>query len=86
MRTIIVEPYSYDWPDEFEKIRSYLWPHIGDIALDTIHIGSTSVPGLASKPIIDFSIVIESYEIFPKIIERLGKLGYKHEGDLGIHS
>jgi len=81
MRTIIVEPYSPAWPDEFEKIRAYLWPHISDIALDIVHTGSTSVPGLAAKPIIDFNITIESYEMFPKLAERLRKLGYEHEGD-----
>jgi len=86
MRTIIVDPYDPAWPDEFEKIRDYLWPHLSDIALEIVHTGSTSVPGLAAKPIIDFNIVIESYDVFPQIVERLAKLGFEHEGDLGVKS
>ena len=81
MRTIIVEHYNPLWPGEFEKIRAYLWPHISDIALDIVHAGSTSVPGLAAKPIIDFNIIIESYDVFPQLVERLRTLGYGHEGD-----
>jgi len=84
MRTIIIEPYNPAWSDEFEKIKNYLLPHINDISLDIIHIGSTSVPGLAAKPIIDFNIIIESYDVFTQILERLRNLGYEHEGDGGI--
>ncbi len=81
MRTIVIEPYNPEWPNEFAKIRDFLWPHIKDIAIDIVHIGSTSVPGLAAKPIIDFDIVIESYDDFPRIAEQLKKLGYEHDGD-----
>jgi len=81
MRTIIVEPYNPAWSDEYEKIKKYLWSHISDIAIDMIHAGSTSVPGLAAKPIIDFNIIIESYDVFPQMVERLESLGYIHEGD-----
>jgi len=84
MRTIIIEPYDPVWPEEFEKIRTYLWPYISDIALDIVHTGSTSVPGLAAKPIIDFNIIAESYGVFSQLAERLRKLGYEHEGDGGI--
>ena len=84
MKTIIVEPYNPSWPDEFKKIHAYLWPHISDMAIDLIHAGSTSVPGLAAKPIIDFNIIIESYDVFPQLTRRLRKIGYEHEGDGGI--
>jgi len=84
MRTIIVEPYNPAWPGEFERIKRFLWPHVRDLALDIVHVGSTSVPGLASKPIIDFTIVMESYAAFPAIKARLEALGYTHEGNRGI--
>jgi len=84
MRTIIVESYDPAWRDGFEKIRAYLWPYMSDIALDMVHVGSTSVPSLAAKPIIDFNIVIESYDVFPRLAECLRKLGYEHDGDGGI--
>lgn len=84
MRTIIIEQYDPTWPAEFEKIRNILYPYISDLIMDIRHVGSTSVPGLSAKPIIDFNIIIESYEIFPKLLERLEVLGYKHDGDGGI--
>ena len=84
MRTIAVEPYDTAWPAEFARIRDFLWPHVSDLALDIVHVGSTSVPGLAAKPIIDFAIVMESYDVFPALKARLEALGYEHEGDLGL--
>ena len=86
MRTIIVEPYNPVWPEEFEKIKAYIWPHISCICLDIIHVGSTSVPGLAAKPIIDIDIIIESYDVFPQLVKLLNSLGYEHDGDGGIPS
>ena len=80
-RGIFVEPYNPKWVDEFVKIRDYIWPHIDNIAIDIIHVGSTSVPGLAAKPIIDLVIIINSYEMFPQIVEQLKNLGYEHDGD-----
>ena len=84
MRTITVEPCNPAWPGEFQKIREWLWPRIRDVALDMVHVGSTSVPGLAAKPIIDFIIVMESYDVFPGLVGRLRELEYEHEGDIGI--
>lgn len=84
MRTIIVEPYNPNWPLEFEKIKAFLLPHIEDLIIDIIHVGSTSIPGLSAKPIIDFIIILDSYDVFPALAERLEILGYEHEGDLGI--
>jgi GrpB-like predicted nucleotidyltransferase (UPF0157 family) len=47
------------------------------------HVGSTSVPGLAAKPIIDVDIVVE-HQDKPIVIQSLAKLGYRHLGNLGI--
>ena len=84
MRTIVVEPYDPAWPVEFARIRDWLWPQVCDLALDIVHVGSTSVPGLAAKPIVDFAIVMESYAVFPALQARLEALGYEHEGDLEL--
>lgn len=48
------------------------------------HIGSTSVPGLAAKPIIDLDVVIADDADLEFVIEKLAAAGYIHEGDLGI--
>ncbi|GHU82084.1 hypothetical protein AGMMS50284_3360 [Clostridia bacterium] len=51
--TLIVLPYDPNWPCEFERIRDYLMQQIGDLVLEIKHIGSTSVPNLCAKPIVD---------------------------------
>ena len=48
------------------------------------HVGSTSVEGLAAKPIIDIDIVVSSVNALLKVIECLVSLGYAHQGELGI--
>lgn len=57
---------------------------LGDVAMRIEHVGSTSVPGLAAKPILDIDVVIESREKLPAAIERLATLGYEHEGDHNV--
>lgn len=84
MKPIVIEPANPQWADAFLKIKEYVWPHIQDIAVAVIHIGSTSVPGLAAKPILDINIVFESYDVFPELVKRLERLGYEHDGDGGL--
>jgi GrpB-like predicted nucleotidyltransferase (UPF0157 family) len=57
---------------------------LGDVAVAIEHIGSTSVPGLAAKPIIDLDVAIRVEADLPAVIERLAPLGYVYEGDKGI--
>ncbi len=84
MRTITISPADPGWPHEFEKIASMISEYIGDLIIGIEHVGSTSVPGLAAKPIIDLDVIIEDISVLPKIIERLDSAGYSYEGDLGI--
>lgn len=84
MRTILVDDYDSRWPAVFDELRARIWPVVNDIALAVEHVGSTSVPGLAAKPIIDISIVVATPAQMPLAIERLATLGYLHRGDLGV--
>jgi GrpB-like predicted nucleotidyltransferase (UPF0157 family) len=81
-----VEIVDYDpvWPLIFAELRQVIAPVLGDLALSIEHVGSTAVPDLAAKPIVDLDIVIPSREQLPEVILRLAKLGYEHEGDVGI--
>ena len=83
MRTIIVAPYSSIWKNEFEQIKKELMSVVSDIVISVEHVGSTSVPGLHAKPIIDIDIVID-YKKFEKVKAQLVKIGYFHMGNLGI--
>jgi GrpB-like predicted nucleotidyltransferase (UPF0157 family) len=81
-----VEIVEYDpaWPATFEALRREIAHAMGDLALAIEHVGSTAVPGLAAKPIIDMDVVVRSPADIPAAIERLAPLGYDHRGDLGI--
>lgn len=80
---IEVVAYNSQWPVEYDALAAILWRAVGDVAVSIEHVGSTSVPGLAAKPILDIDIVIASRHDLPAIAERLTKLGYAHNGDQG---
>ena len=84
MGRIAVVDYDSGWSGEFEQLRSRIWPTVRDLATAIEHVGSTSVPGLAAKPIIDISIVARSEADIPAGIQRLATIGYVHRGDLGV--
>ncbi len=81
---IIVEKYNAKWPLWFQELKDEIWPLIENFSLGFEHVGSTSVPGLAAKPIIDIDIIIKNENVLPQIIEALALLGYKHLGNRGI--
>lgn len=83
-RTIEVVDYDPVWPEAFAAISRAVAAALGPLALRIEHVGSTSVPGLGAKPIIDLDVVIESPRLLPLVVEALGTLGYSHEGDGGI--
>ncbi|GKX68534.1 GrpB family protein [Inconstantimicrobium mannanitabidum] len=83
-KSVIVLPYDSNWRNEFEKIKLYLERALGNTILGIEHVGSTSIEGLAAKPIIDLDVIIESYNNFEDVKSRLEGLGYSYEGDLGI--
>lgn len=84
MRKIAVVDYDPAWAATFDSLRARIWPVVSDIALAIEHLGSTSVPGLAAKPVIDMVVVVPSPDAIPLAIERLATLGYVHRGNLGI--
>jgi len=83
-RTVVVVDYDEEWPRRFDDLRARTWPVVSDVAVRIEHVGSTSVPGLAAKPIIDMTVVVAGRGDVPLTIERLAALGYRHRGNLGI--
>ncbi len=81
---VVVEPYNEAWKTDFIAIKDELEPVLEGLALQIEHVGSTSVEGLAAKPIIDIDVVIRDREDLPTVISALQTLGYTHEGDQGI--
>ncbi|HVS86005.1 MAG TPA: GrpB family protein [Gaiellaceae bacterium] len=81
-----VEIVDYDpsWPAEFERLAERALAALGPLGVRAEHLGSTAVPGLAAKPVIDLALVIRSPDDLPGAVSVLGALGYEHEGDRGI--
>jgi len=83
-RPIVVVDYDPAWPAVFEQLRARTWPAVSDFATGIEHVGSTAVPGLAAKPIIDMCVVVASEADVARAIERLAPLGYRHLGNLDV--
>lgn len=81
---IVVSDYDPEWPRWFEEVRAHVWPPVEEIALGIDHVGSTAVPELAAKPIIDLDIVVASDRDVLPVIDRLAGIGFRWVGDLGV--
>ncbi len=74
--TVKVVPYQKKWATEFEREKARILKVCGDKVVAVEHIGSTSVPGLAAKPIIDIAIGIKRLKDAKKLLPALRKLNY----------
>ncbi len=81
---MILVPYNSEWAVEFTAIRNVYMSSLGKLILRIEHVGSTAVPDLLAKPILDIDIVMPGYDVFPDIVTCLRTLGYAHNGDQGI--
>lgn len=75
----ILLPYQPAWAEKFDQEKERLSRVFGDKALAIEHIGSTSIPGLSAKPIIDIAVLIEKAEEGDEFVESLKKLGYWYD-------
>ena len=57
-RAIVVVPFDPNWIDTFERVRERVWPVLRDVALTVEHVGSTAVPGLWAKPIVNVDVIV----------------------------
>lgn len=76
---IVVADYDPAWPAMFEQERTRLHAALGSLVVAIEHVGSTAVPGLAAKPIIDLLVGVHSLtEALSRCIEPLQTLGYAY--------
>ena len=76
-----ISEYDPNWPAQFEEIRDSLLPVFTDDLIKVEHIGSTSVPGLSAKPVIDILVTLSKKDSFAVITEKMRGLGYELEKD-----
>lgn len=75
-RPIVIAPYDPAWPERFERERTTLADALGTTAVTIDHIGSTSVPGLAAKPIVDVLVTVADVDDEDAYLPPLEDAGY----------
>lgn len=76
--------YDPSWQDRFEKVAAALSGALADGPAAAVeHVGSTSVPGLAAKPILDIDVIVAPEDV-SAAVAALVRIGYVHRGDLGV--
>ncbi|MHC4780999.1 MAG: GrpB family protein [Planctomycetota bacterium] len=86
--TVRVVDHEPKWAELYERELAIVGPALEGLAADIQHVGSTSVPGLPAKPILDIAVALETEGLMPELIERLSGVGYiyrENAGDDGGH-
>jgi GrpB-like predicted nucleotidyltransferase (UPF0157 family) len=78
---VIIAPYDPEWPELFASLGARLRAALGDVALRIDHIGSTSIPDLAAKPIIDVQISVADFEPLDSFRVPLESAGFVWQAD-----
>jgi GrpB-like predicted nucleotidyltransferase (UPF0157 family) len=79
--TVKLVSYSSEWQRLFAEEERVLRASIGTYVMDIQHVGSTAIPGLEAKPIIDIAVAIRRLEDVEKCIKPLECLGYEYRPD-----
>jgi GrpB-like predicted nucleotidyltransferase (UPF0157 family) len=82
----LIEVVSYDrrWPHQFARLRGALLDAVAGVHVSIEHVGSTAVPGLIAKPILDIDLVTSGATTFEEVRSKLEAVGYVHQGDRGV--
>ena len=75
---VVVVPYDSRWPAQYEEEAKLILRAVEDLVVAIEHIGSTAVPGLGSKPILDIMAAVRRLEDAERCIEPLQSLGYEY--------
>jgi GrpB-like predicted nucleotidyltransferase (UPF0157 family) len=84
VQPVIVVPYNPAWPEEFARECGSIAAAFGEIHITIHHIGSTSVPGMHAKPVIDILAVVASIDAVDAKNAHFTTLGYEPLGEFGI--
>ena len=83
-RVIEVVPYDPQWIARFEEEANLLRPVFGEEVVAIHHIGSTSIPGMTAKPIIDILLEVRDIDCIDAFNAAMGRLGYEARGEYGL--
>jgi GrpB-like predicted nucleotidyltransferase (UPF0157 family) len=80
----LVVGYNSRWAQEFEEIAVVLFEAFGSLARGIHHVGSTSIPGMIAKPVLDIDVELAPGVDISTATKILTSLGYQYQGELGI--
>lgn len=83
---MLIKTYNPNWVRDFKTIKDELNKGLQGLSYTIEHIGSTAIPELPAKPIIDIDIVYHTPTTFSKIKEHLEQMEYYHNGNQGIEN
>jgi GrpB-like predicted nucleotidyltransferase (UPF0157 family) len=81
---IVLTPHSAAWAAAFEREASAVLDALSDLSIELHHIGSTAIPGIVAKPVIDMLGIVPAVEALDVRAHRLAVLGYEALGEFGI--
>lgn len=82
--TTFIKPYNEEWKTEFDSLRKCISGLLNGFQIDIQHVGSTAIPDLYAKPILDIDIILNNKAHLNAISARLERVGYKNKGEQGI--
>ncbi len=81
---IDIRPHQPIWLSNFDRLKEVLQHVLSIDSSNIVHVGSTSIPHLWAKPILDIDIIIEERSSLPMMIRKLQEVGYEFRGDQGV--
>ena len=84
MEPIVLTPYHPQWKEIFLQEQECLGQVLGPVAVSIHHVGSTAVPDLLAKPIIDIAVEARTFPPSPSMLERLLSAGYQSRGEANL--
>lgn len=81
---MLIRKYNPNWIKDFNDIKKVITEALINLHVPIKHVGSTSIPNLAAKPIIDIDIIFNAPKDFEAVKKGLEKIGYYHNGNQGI--
>jgi GrpB-like predicted nucleotidyltransferase (UPF0157 family) len=81
---VFISRYSGAWPRLFRRERDRLRRALGKKVIDIEHVGSTAVPGLSAKPVLDIALTVRNLREIRSLLAPLERLGYEYKGLYGL--
>jgi len=81
---VVIAAYDFSWPEIFVGEAQAIRQALGDVLAGVEHVGSTAIPGLAAKPVIDIVVSVTSLAAGTAAVPALEALGYDCRGENGI--